>query len=201
MKRISRSFAILALATVLAAASTAQGTLEADANSMNRKIGRILDLADGARAPSAPPARTTFTENEANAYFEIYGPDFLPAGVARPRVTLHDNGRVAARAVVDLDSVRTSRERGLLDPLAFVTGSVEVVASGSVAGEEGRGLVRFEAATIGGIAVPRTVAQELLRFYTRTPQRPQGFAFDEPFDLPAGIRAVSVARGQAAVVQ
>jgi hypothetical protein len=196
-----RSFATFVLAALLAAAAAAQGPLEFDANAMNRKIARMLDTADSERAPTAPPVRTQFTEREANAYFEIYGPDFLPPGVARPQITLGDNGRVAARAVVDLDAVRTARDRSLLDPLAFVGGAVEVVASGNVSAADGRGLLRFEAATVGGVSVPKTVAQELLRFYTRSPQRPQGFAFDEPFDLPAGIRGAAVARGQATVTQ
>lgn len=201
MTTIARSFILAALSTALVAFAAAQGTREADANSMNRKIARILDLADSARSPTAPPARTTFTESEANAYFEIYGPDFLPAGVALPQVTLGDNGRVSGRAIVDLDAVRTARQRSMLDPLSFVAGSVEVIASGHITAENGRGLVRFEAASVGGVAVPKTVAQELLRFYTRSAQRPQGFAFDEPFDLPAGIRGASVVRGQATVVQ
>lgn len=196
-----RNVPAFALATLLAATTVAQGPLEADANAMNRKIARMLDTAESARAPTAPPVRTQFTEREANAYFDIYGPDFLPPGVAHPQLTLEDNGRVAARAVVDLDAVRTARERGLLDPLAFVSGSVELIASGAVTAADGRGLLFFESATVGGVGVPKSVAQELLRFYTRSPQRPQGFAFDEPFDLPAGIRGVAVARGQATVTQ
>ena len=69
------------------------------------------------------------------------------------------------------------------------------------ADSDGQGVIRYESATVGGIAVPQTVAQELLRFYTRTPERPRGFAFDEPFALPAGLRAVSVERGAATVTQ
>ena len=65
----------------------------------------------------------------------------------------------------------------------------------------GEGLIRYESATVGGVAVPKTVAQELLRFYTTTPERPRGFTFDEPFALPAGVRAVAVARGAATVTQ
>ena len=52
-----------------------------------------------------------------------------------------------------------------------------------------------------GINVPKTLAQELLRFYTRSPERPSGFSFDEPFELPAKIRAVSTERGAATVTQ
>ena len=104
-----------------------------------------------------------------------------------PRVQLGDDGRVRARAIVDLDGVRRSRERSVFDPLAYLTGSVEVVAIGSVEGSDGEGLIRYESATVGGVSVPKTVAQELLRFYTRTEERPRGFAFDEPFALPAGV--------------
>src|SRR5262245_30099711 len=96
---------------------------------------------------------------------------------------------------------RRSRERSLFDPLAYITGSVEVVAVGTVEGSGGEGLIRYESARVGGVEVPKTVAQELLRFYTTTPDRPRGFAFDEPFALPAGLRAVSVERGAATVTQ
>ena len=61
--------------------------------------------------------------------------------------------------------------------------------------------IRYESATVGGVSVPKTVAQELLRFYTRTEERPRGFAFDEPLGLPAGLRAVSAERGAATVMQ
>ena len=111
------------------------------------------------------------------------------------------DNRIEARATVDLDGVRRSRERSVFDPLAYITGAVEVVAIGTVEGRGGEGLIRYESATVGGVEVPRTVAQELLRFYTTTPERPRGFAFDEPFALPAGFRAVSVERGAATVTQ
>ena len=118
-----------------------------------------------------------------------------------PRVRLGDDGRVQARAIVDLDAVRRSRERSAFDPLSYLTGSVEVVAAGRVEGSDSEGLIRYESATVGGVSVPKTVAQELLRFYTRTPERPGGFAFDEPFDLPAGLRAVSVESSSVTVTQ
>lgn len=125
----------------------------------------------------------------------------LAPGIAMPRVQPGDDGRVGARAVVDLDGVRRARERTAFDPLADVTGAVEVVATGRIEARDGQGLVRFGSVTVGGVSVPKTAAQELLRFYTRTPARPRGFAFDEPFALPAGIRAVTVERGAATVTQ
>jgi len=174
----------------------------AEADAMQKKIERVAATAEAPPRPAnARPLKTTFTEREINAYLTLDGPDFLPAGIAMPRARLAGDGRVEARAVVDLDGVRRSRERSLFDPLAYVTGSVEVVAVGSIEGSGGEGLIRYESATVGGVSVPKTVAQELLRFYTTTPQRPRGFAFDEPFALPAGLRAVSVERGAATVTQ
>jgi len=89
----------------------------------------------------------------------------------------------------------------LLDPLSFVTGAVEVVATGFVVARDGTGTARFESATVAGIPVPRRVAEELLRFYTRTKERPQGFGLDDEFALPAQIRSVNVEAGRVTVTQ
>ena len=173
----------------------------AEADSMEAKVARIAAAAESPRSPQAPPLRTSFDERELNAYFVHYGADFLPSGVATPRATLLEEGRIVARAMLDLDAVRSSRERSLFDPFAYLQGSLEVVAAGAIVGAEGRGVIRFESATVVGVAVPKTLAQELLWFYTRSAERPQGFRFDEPFALPANIRAVSVERGSATITQ
>jgi hypothetical protein len=60
---------------------------------------------------------------------------------------------------------------------------------------------QFESATVAGLSVPKSVVQELLRFYTVTPDRPQGFDLDEPFMLPADIRRVVIQRANATIVQ
>ena len=204
MARTSRTSvrcATAILAAALLGAGAAQEPSRVDADAMAAKLARVVAAAEDARAANAPPQRTTFAEREINAYLALDGPDFLPPGIAMPRIELGDDARVQARAIVDLDAVRRSRERSLFDPLAYLTGSVEVVAIGRVEGSDGEGLIRYESATVAGVGVPQTVAQELLRFYTRTPERPRGFAFDEPFTLPAGLRAVSVERGAVTVTQ
>ena len=193
------------LGSIVVAQAEAQARQEptrAEADAMQTKIDRVAATADAPQRPaSAAPLRTTFTEREINSYLALEGPEFLPPGIAMPRVRLGDDNRIEARAIVDLDGVRRSRERSLFDPLAYITGSVEVVAVGAVEGGGGEGLIRYESATVGGVEVPKTVAQEMLRFYTTTPERPRGFAFDEPFALPVGLRAVSVQRGAATVTQ
>jgi hypothetical protein len=108
---------------------------------------------------------------------------------------------VRARAIIDLDAVRRSRPRSWRDPLFYITGSVEVAASGAITADEGVGRAQLEAATVGGVSVPRGVIQEVLRFYTKSPQRPEGFGLDQPFDLPANIRSAVVERGRVAIVQ
>lgn len=168
---------------------------------MAAKIERMQKAGEHPRPATAPPVSTTFTDREVNAYLEVEGPTFLPAGIARPHVSIEAGGKVTGRAIVDLDKLSLSQPRGLFDPLSFVRGSVEVVATGSVAASNGRGVARFDSATIAGIPVPKAVAQEVLRFSTRTEQRPEGFAFDTPFELPANIRGVIVDAGRATVTQ
>jgi hypothetical protein len=193
---------LLAVAAVVALTNAgAQDASRADSARMAAKIARLQEIAARPRPPDAPPLGTSFTGREINAYLEIEGPMFLPPGIANPSVSIGDGGRVTARAIVDLDAVRLARKRGLLDPLAFVTGSLEVVTTGRVMGSDGTGIGHLESATVAGVPVPKSVAQELLRFYTRTPERPQGFALDTPFELPAGIRSVSVDAARVTVVQ
>jgi len=197
---------LLLVAAVLGAGlapvqAQAQEPMRAEADAMQTKIDRVTEAFDAERPANARALRTTFTEREINSYLALEGPEFLPAGIAMPRVQIGDGGRVRTRAIVDLDAVSRSRERSVFDPLAYLSGAVEVVAIGRVEGTDGEGLIQYESATVGGVAVPKTVAQELLRFYTTTPERPRGFAFDEPFELPAGFRAVSVESGAVTVTQ
>jgi hypothetical protein len=193
--------AMLAVAALACCTAHAQDHTRAEADAMQAKIERIAAAAETPRAATAPPLHTQISEREINAYLALEGPELLPAGIAMPRAQLGDAGRVRAHAVVDLDAVRRSRERSPFDPLAYLAGAVEVVATGRFEADGGEGVIRYESATVGGVAVPKTVAQELLKFYTSTPERPRGFAFDEPFALPAGVRAVNVERGAVTIVQ
>ena len=185
----------------IGAGAHAQEFSRADADAMQAKLTRMEEAAESPRASGAPPLRTSLSESEINAYFEHYGESFLPPGIAKPRATLLDGGRLVARAIVDLSTVRIGGEGGLFDPLSYLKGSVEVVATGTIAGSDGQGVIRFESATLAGISVPKQVAQELLRFYTRTAERPGGFLFDEPFAMPAQVQSVSGVRGSVTVTQ
>ncbi len=192
---------LIAAAVFALAPAHAQDASRADSAAMASKIARMQDAAAHPRPPKAEPMRTAFTDREMNAYLQVEGPSFLPMGIADPQISTGEGGRVTARAMIDLDKVRLSQQRGLLDPLAFVRGSVEVIATGFVVASNGRGMGSFESATIAGIPVPKRVAEELLRFYTRTAERPQGFSLDDTFDLPAHIQSVNVGAGRVTVTQ
>ena len=195
--RLLISGALLALVAPVVAG---QGPATADAERMGKKVQAILERAV-APATAAKPLRTSFSERELNAYLKANAAEELPTGVKQAQVTLLDAGKVDTRALVDLDAVRTSETRSWLDPLAYVTGLLEVRTIGTFRGANGKGVFTFESATVGGMPVPRTVMQELVAFYTRSPETPKGILLDQPFDLPARIRAVELRRGAATVIQ
>lgn len=174
----------------------------ADAASMQRKLTAIVTRGElpVAKAP-LPVQRTSFTERELNAYFRVNGPEFLPTGVVNPQVTLDRAGEVRFNAIVDLDLALKPKERGWLDPLAYLGGKVEVAGAGALHAANGRGVFRLATATLGGVTIPKSVLQEIISFYSRSPEYPRGFQLDEPFQLPSAIRAVETAPGRATVVQ
>lgn len=173
---------------------------KAEADRMGQKLAAIVNAAE-TRPADAPPLETVITEREANAYFRHYGQEFLPTGVINPTIAINEGGRVSALAVVNLDLVRTSQQRGWLDPLAYVSGLLEVRAAGTVVGANRRGVFRYESATLGGVPVPKSVLQELVRHYTTSPDLPGGFDLDQPFELPSGIKSVTSTRGSARITQ
>jgi len=189
------------LLACFAAEATAQDLTQAEADSMRAKVAFIIETGDSLRGPAMPAVHTSFTDREVNAYSKFYGPTFLPPGITDPRVAIDAHGRVTARGIFDLDAVRRARKRDWLDPLAYVAGAVEVTAAGFISGSDGLGVLRFESATLAGVSIPKGVLQELVRYYTATAQRPNGFGLDEPFTLPAKIRSVVLDHGHATIVQ
>ena len=199
---MTRRLALAALLSVIVTVSpAAQEASQAAADRARVKIDAINALGDEHRDRQAAAARTTLTEVEVNAYLRVHGPDVLPKGIAEPEIRLGDDSRIRARAIIDLDEVRRSRPRAWRDPLAYVTGSVEVVATGRVTANDGIARAQLESATVAGLSVPKSVVEELLRFHTVTTERPEGFDLDEPFVLPANIQRVVVRRGHATIVQ
>lgn len=183
------------------ALSASQDLTKPEADSMGRKVTAIMERGARPSAKNAKPLRTSFSEREANAYFKYYGPEFMPVGVINPRVVIDQGGRLKAHAVVDLDAVRKSQPRSMFDPMNLLFGSVEVAAAGTLQASNGRGTFQLESATLGAVPIPKTLLQELVTYYTKSPELPEGFNLDKPFDLPANIRQVDIQRGAATVVQ
>jgi hypothetical protein len=199
IRRLLLTFGVAAL--VVASVRAQETSLESVAASARDKIERIVAAGDAPRGADASAVRTVLTEAEINAYLRIDGREVLPSGIAGPEIRLLDDGRARARAIVDLDAVRRSKTRSWLDPLAYITGSVEVTAAGVVVVEAGVGRARLESATVGGVAVPQSVIDEVLRFYTKSEEWPRGYSLDDPFALPANIRSAVVERERVTIVQ
>jgi len=191
---------LIALAGVTALA--AAGSTRQDADLLKQKVSAIIEI--GAVSSSSPrqPRRTMLTENELNAYLSLDAAKDLPTGVVEPSLSILGPGRLAGRAVVDLDAVKREQPpRGLLDPRRLLVGRLPVTATGAL--QTGKGLAWFslESATVGGIPMPKAVLQEILSYYSRSPERPEGLSLDDPIILPSNIREIQVDRGQAIVIQ
>lgn len=196
------SVVVLSLFVIAATPLPAQNaSVRADADTMQRKLEVIVTRAELPPSPSRPAQRTSFTDREANAYFRVKGPEFLPEGVLNPQVAIGEGGRLRARATVDLDLALKPRQRGWLDPLAYVGGKVDIESIGTLHAANGRGVLRLEKTTLNGVEIPKSVLQELVTFFSRSDENPRGFQIEEPFELPSAIRAVQTAPGRAIVVQ
>ena len=174
------------------------GPSRADAVSLQRKVTSITEF--GAR-PTKQPRRTTVTENEVNAYLTYDALDQLPTGVVEPVITIIGPGRVEGRAVVDLDAVRKQKSRTVLDPMNLATGRLPVTATGILTTSNGVGRFQLESASLGPVPIPKVILQEIVSYYSRTPENPAGIGLDAPFALPARIREIQVEPGRAIVVQ
>jgi hypothetical protein len=197
LRRITCVTAVAILAGALGTAAQVQLTRQ-DAETLQRKI---LTINDNAQRTATAARTTTITERELNSYLRYQAAGEIPVGVMEPYVWILGDGRVRGRAIVDLDAVRTHKRRGWLDPAGYLTGRMPLEATGVLRTRDGIGRFELETAELGGVTVPKAVLQEIVSYYSRTPEQPAGVTLDDPFELPAGIRDVKVAKGQAIVVQ
>ena len=70
------------------------------------------------------------TEREITAFLKYSCKDSVPKGGVAPEVSLPGDRRVSGQAMVNLDELRKSKERGWLEPAAYLTGTVQVRAAG-----------------------------------------------------------------------
>ena len=105
-------------------------------------------------------------------------------------------------ATVDLDAIAKARATGgTFDIWRLIGGRVPVTVTGLVNAHDGRVRFDLESAEVSGVPVPTRVVQELVDYYSRSPERPNGLRLDDEFALPAGIRDIELSPGTAVVVQ
>ena len=170
-----------------------------DALTMKQKVAAI---AEHAAQPTKQGRRTTVTENEVNSYLAYELGDGLPTGVVEPSVSALGTGRLLGRAVVDLDAVRKAgNSTSLFDLRSYLTGHLPVTATGVLRTSNGRARFELQSATVGVVPIPKLILQEIVAYYSKSPDNPGGISLDDEFELPARIREIQVERGQAVVVQ
>ena len=198
-----RIAAALLIALATSPASAFFGLTKEEADRFNAKLNQIVTFGN------APPVKTAaagsqtieITDNELNAYFKYHAKEQIPVGIVDPTINALGSGRLSGRAVVDLDAVRTQKQRGWLDPLAYLTGRLPITATGTLTTKDGIGKFNLDSAEISGVTIPKTVLQELLSYYSRTKENPDGINMDDPFELPSRIREIRVSQARATIVQ
>lgn len=189
---------ILILAAVVSAGAAAELS-RAQGDSLERKIDGINKNA----ATEPVRAKTTpMSEPEVNSYLAFHIQDKIPRGLANPEIRMIGAGELAGRVLVDIDEFkRHRRSGGFLDPFSFISGQVPVTARGFLRTGDGIGRFELSSAEIHGVPLPKPLVQELVSYFSRTPDRPNGFKIDEPFDLPAKIRKIAVKPRESLVAQ
>jgi hypothetical protein len=197
-----RSVAWLLAALLAAVPLAGQGRLSReDADRFQSKLTRIVAFGNAPAVKAAKPQSTPVTDAEVNSYLKYNAGSQVPTGIVDPVLSALGEGRVSGRAVVDLDAVRTQKKRGWLDPLGYLTGRLPVTASGVLTTKEGQGQFVLQSAEISGVTIPKSVLQELLSYYSKSKENPEGINMDAPFELPSRIREIRVGTGPSTVVQ
>jgi hypothetical protein len=191
-------FGAVIAAAVVATLAAANVSRE-QAAVFQKKLEQIL-LNSEQRSDRA--RETTLTEDEVNSYLRFSAGEQIPTGVTDPVITIRGEGRLHGRAIVDLDAVRRKQgSGGWFDPRSYLTGRLPVTATGLLEARQGRGKFTLETATISGVPIPKSFLQELLSYYSRSDDYPNGINMDDVFDLPAEIQRIDVHQGRATVVQ
>ena len=190
----------LALAAGAAQLSAQQRFSKQDASRFAAKLAQIEKNSLTPRKGGASRS-TQVSDAEVNAYLKYLAGPQIPVGIAEPDLRGVGNGRVSGRAIVDLDAVRTQKKRGWMDPLGYLMGRLPITAAGTLTTRNGVGQFQLDSAEISGVTIPKSLLQELLSYYSRTPEDPDGINMDEPFQLPAGIQEIRIGQGTAVIVQ
>jgi hypothetical protein len=195
--------ALLALAVAAGSSLAAfQRFSKQEGDRFQTKLQRIVvfgstPAASGRRASQ----NTDVTDDELNSYLRFNARDQIPEGIVDPTLNALGDGKVSGQVTVDLDAVRKQKQRGWMDPMNYLTGRLPLTARGTLSTKDGVGRFELESAELSGVTVPKGLIQELLSYYSRTPEKPNGINMDDPFELPSRIREIRVGKAQSTIVQ
>ena len=191
-------------ATVVALSFATQAAYQAGSSSSaidgERLLDKLIEISANASAKTAARPVIIY-QREINAYLRFQAASEFPEGVTDPDVALRSGGAVSLGATVDLSVIRDARARGPLDPLRYLGGRLPVSANGLVRTLNGIGRVDIESVSIGGVPMPSSVLSELVRYYSRSDQNPDGIDVSEPLELPYGVTELRIEHEQVVVVQ
>ena len=163
---------------------------------------KVDEINQNASAKLVTPKRTAISEPEVNSYLAFNIKDKIPRGLADPHIRLLGNGQLAGRVLVDMDDFKRGRSSGgIMDPMNYISGQVPLTARGVFSTQDGKGQFQLIAAEMNGYPLPKPLVQELVRYFSRTANNPTGYNIDEPFNLPAKIREITVNPAESVVVQ
>ena len=171
----------------------------ADGRDLQAALARIL--LNAATPRRGGERLVIIPERTVNGFLRFQGADQLPPGLTDPELRMEAGGRLTVTATIDLDAVRERQAPGRLNPLRYLGGSLPVTGVGIVRSAGRTITVDIESARAGSLAVPATVVVELVSYYTRSEQYPDGIDLSEPIPLPNGIHAVRVEAQRTVVVQ
>ncbi len=196
---------LLLLSGIGLGALQAAGVSEQQADAFSQKMAIVKKQGitiTGSEVRIERPERTPVTESELNSWFAYRSGEVMPAGVSEPRVTLVGNGKVKAAATVDLEAIAKQRSSGrALDPWSYLGGRLPVTLSGVLRTENGMGRFDLEEAAVSGIPVPASVLADIVSYYSRTADDPDGVRLNDNFKLPSQIKQIEMGTGQAVIVQ
>ena len=195
--------ALLAVTLVLGAPLGAfQRYSKQEGDRFQAKLQRIVIFGNTPAAPGRQTSQTTqVSDDELNSYLRFHARDQIPEGIVDPTLNALGDGKVGGRVIVDLDAVRKQKERGWLDPMGYLSGKLPLIATGTLTAKDGIGRFQLESAELSGVSVPKALIQELLSYYSRTPDDPNGINMDDPFELPSRIKEIRVGKAQSTIVQ
>ena len=192
MRGSTSLLSVIALAGCVLSAMEALTPQLADA--FAKKIVIVQKMAD---EKASQDRATTFTQDETNSYLKFQAGELLPVGLTQPELTMLGGGRVAGKAIVDLDVVRQKQSSGgWFDPTSYLTGKLPVTASGRIVSGDGKGRFELDRAEVSGISIPKSFLGQMVNFFTRTADNPKGSSIDDTFELPAKIRRIDVEQGR-----